>query len=987
MFMPIISKRISNIYQFNSEIKKFFILINYHLYILTKNSTNPNIITEMKNIYYIIANQYLYPFNILIDKDKLIINLISYEEDDFLDTIYCIKSFIYENYNSVASNIPQIKQYCSYSTIYYTKCQYDKHNSLIKCIYEDSSYIKFLVINSNNEYINDIYIESKSNLNINELVFTFSNNTDFICFKKDQKINCCHKKNSDTSFAIKSIPLSDGCSDLQIHHFEEKNDFLVACKRTSENSYDLFLYENSNFSSITYMLREFDNPDIKHFVIYNALTNKYQLISENDFEIKCKGEKNQSTDIIILSTNKIQENIETTNNHIYNYTNKEKFHTSYNNFTDNALLSNIHSYINTNNIINNTNYSRLISESIENFQEKIIKGDINISKIKEGKDFISYNEGLLISFTTTENQNEKENNYETTINLGKCESKLKDFYKIKNESTLYILKIEIEQKWINIPKIEYEVYYPFNSTKMEKLNLSICENTKIEISIPLNISEESIEQFNPKSNYYNDICSKKTTENGTDMILKDRRNEFLENNVTLCEDNCEFVKYDSNSKKAKCECQVKTILSFVDEIKIDKNNLMKNFVDINNIANIQIIKCYKIIFNKENLFKNYGFFLISFILIFLFISVILFICKYFQSLIIEINKIKYAKKNMNSSQKKVNQSKTQRKETVNKNMNMNINMNMNKMNYLSKISFKKVNRNNKLVKSKFKKIGKGKSLKLKAHFPPKKNILNIQKKTKTIKSNTNKKNNINNIISTKANEKLKKIMNYNDTELNSLNYKDSLKFDKRSYIKYYYSLLKKNQLILFAFVPNNDYNSQIIKIILFLFFFVLNLTVNALFFTDDTMHKIYMDSGSFNLNYQIPLTIYSSLISSIINIIIKFFALSEKQIISFKQMKCIKNIDYKAQELIVELKRKFILFFIIIFIFLSFFGFYISCFCGIYTNTQIHLIKDSVVGFCLSFGYPFLICLLPGVFRINALKAKNKDKEYLYKFSQLIQSL
>ena len=163
--------------------------------------------------------------------------------------------------------------------------------------------------------------------------------------------------------------------------------------------------------------------------------------------------------------------------------------------------------------------------------------------------------------------------------------------------------------------------------------------------------------------------------------------------------------------------------------------------------------------------------------------------------------------------------------------------------------------------------------------------------------------------------------------------------------------------------------------------------VNALFFTDDTKHKIYMDSGSFNLNYQIPLTIYSSLISSIINIIIKFFALSEKQIISFKQIKCIKNIDYKAQELIVELKRKFILFFIIIFIFLSFFGFYISCFCGLYTNTQIHLIKDSVVGFCLSFGYPFLICLLPGVFRINALKAKNKDKEYLYKFSQLIQSL
>ena len=67
--------------------------------------------------------------------------------------------------------------------------------------------------------------------------------------------------------------------------------------------------------------------------------------------------------------------------------------------------------------------------------------------------------------------------------------------------------------------------------------------------------------------------------------------------------------------------------------------------------------------------------------------------------------------------------------------------------------------------------------------------------------------------------------------------------------------------------------------------------------------------------------------------------------------------------------------------------YYITCFCGIYTNTQFHLIKDSVISFGLSLVYPFGTLLAPGIFRIHALNAKNKDKEYLYKFSQFVQDL
>ena len=130
------------------------------------------------------------------------------------------------------------------------------------------------------------------------------------------------------------------------------------------------------------------------------------------------------------------------------------------------------------------------------------------------------------------------------------------------------------------------------------------------------------------------------------------------------------------------------------------------------------------------------------------------------------------------------------------------------------------------------------------------------------------------------------------------------------------------------------------------------------------MHKIYIDSGSYNLLYQIPQIIYSSLISAILNIILKLLALSEKNILELKKIKIIEIINNKYNNNIKFLYFKFISFFIISFIFLLFFWYYISSFCAVYENTQIHLIKDTLISFGLSMIYPLGIYLIPGIFRI-----------------------
>ena len=226
--------------------------------------------------------------------------------------------------------------------------------------------------------------------------------------------------------------------------------------------------------------------------------------------------------------------------------------------------------------------------------------------------------------------------------------------------------------------------------------------------------------------------------------------------------------------------------------------------------------------------------------------------------------------------------------------------------------------------------------------------------------------------------------NLNDEELNTLDYSIALKIDKRTYFQYYWSLLKKKHLILFTFYPNNDYNLPSIKIFLFLVSFSLYFTINGFFFNDDTMHKINEDNGNFNLLYQLPQIFYSSVVSAIINMILKQLSLSEKNILALKGGKNYNKTLQYSKSIKRCLATKFIIFFILSYLFLLFFWYFIACFCGVYVNTQILLIKDTLISFGLSMLYPFGLDLIPGFFRIPALRASKKDKKCIYKISLII---
>ena len=123
-------------------------------------------------------------------------------------------------------------------------------------------------------------------------------------------------------------------------------------------------------------------------------------------------------------------------------------------------------------------------------------------------------------------------------------------------------------------------------------------------------------------------------------------------------------------------------------------------------------------------------------------------------------------------------------------------------------------------------------------------------------------------------------------------------------------------------------------------------TVNTLYFDDNSMNKIYETKSSFNLVYELQKMIYSSLISMVLNIILKLLVLSNNNIIKFKNDKTNGNFD--KRNIINILIIKFVLYFLIIFVFFFFLVLNINIWSNIwkYSNS---FIKRYFNKFCIIF--------------------------------------
>ena len=587
---------------------------------------------------------------------------------------------------------------------------------------------------------------------------------------------------------------------------------------------------------------------------------------------------------------------------------------------------------------------------------------MNNENMTSDTNIIIEGENTIYQLISSKKMAENDNTNMSIIDLGECEEKLLKEYHL---DYLLILKIDTKLDDNTAVILNYEVYNPIDN---QKLNLSLCSDMKIYTYSSYYPSEESLSKikqlsefgydlYDINNEFYQDICSSFTSENGTDILLSDRKNDFYEN-ISLCEKDCSYEGFDLEKNRIKCECPVK------EEIKIEESEpkqILEDFFDGSNFSNIKLLKCLKLVFSAKGQKNNIGSIIFIIIIIVLIILGIIYGINQEAFIIRNITKINNEKYKMNIKYNVYN--------TLN-NYNPNIKKEFSNP---SKRQKNKRNRDKKVVIFDY---------------------VNHNNGTNSI-SNLGKKNN-NYIYKSKLNtvtvqereinkEKLNyDIYNFNNEELNTLSYDMAFNYDKRTFFQYYMSLLKEKHLIIFTFCNSKDYNIFILKLSLLISSFSLYFTVNALFFNDNTMHDIYKQSGNASIISQISNIFYSTIISCFINIIIKKLGLSYNDMVKIKQIPNFTESLKQSTLLLKKLKIKFTFFFLLILLFVSFFWYFIAAFCAVYKNTQKILIENTLSSFGLSLLYPFGLNLLPGIFRIPSLKSYSKCSKCCYFISKIL---
>ena len=516
---------------------------------------------------------------------------------------------------------------------------------------------------------------------------------------------------------------------------------------------------------------------------------------------------------------------------------------------------------------------------------------------------------------------------------------------------------------------QYEVY---ESSNLQKLDISVCKDSLIDIYVPLTLSQDLLnlyeetkdlgyDLFNLNNKFYQDICTPYKSSNGADILLSDRIDYYYNNDETRCQSNCNFSDYLIESKYLKCKCDdSNSEINTKDSQKFNTEIIYKSFYDVLKFSNYKVLKCYKLAFTRHSLTKNIGSIII---LIFIFIYII-FIILYLIKGNNEIKKKLIIIKNNNNN--KIKEFKNTMKIKENNNI-------------LKGSSIKNDNKKKKRVKN------NNNTLPKKEYYPPKKIKLNKDSDIKILFQNKNNNKIIIDKASNSNNSFIKKIKKFNDIdkekmdnyELNHLEYEQAIKFDKRKFCEIYWSLLNRKQIILFTFFNPNDFNIIYIKFAQFIFLICTDMALNVFFFADETMHKMFLDYGKYDIVQQIPQIIYSNIVSIGIQILINFFSLTDK---NFYEIKC-KKLKKMIREIkIVKcIKLKLNFFILFTFIMLTFYWYTVTCFCSVYKNTQIAFIKDSFLSFCLLLLNPFILYLFPSLLRIISLKFHMKRLLYIFK--------
>ena len=606
----------------------------------------------------------------------------------------------------------------------------------------------------------------------------------------------------------------------------------------------------------------------------------------------------------------------------------------------------------------------------------------------------------------------RQNNANSSINY--ISSKEYDF-SFCNEDPIFL------DDEINIEDLKYS-----NENSSDISNITNNTNITINIDKILYARKYGIDLFDRYSSFLKDICFKFKSEKGSDVTLESRVEDYFQN-ITFCDDkeNSHYISYNysANTGTFTYRCAFgfytseKNKSSYIDIIDTELKSLVA-------VSNLKVITCYNKILNIRDITRNYGGIICIFVLIIQIVCFLIFcfcgtkpIEEYlddlfhlgriiFKSLsrISELriyggrlpernkskkeNKGKTPKKKFNLwgqirrlKEKNLLKLKQNKTKEIKRKSNVKIAPRKIKDDESEDVKIKIVDINDDIFKNgeKVKKI----KTKEEEKQSQKNTDGELSNNTKISKLDNSSKINFKDLEKKSENSQL---YEYESDELNELPLNKAIKYDKRTFCEYLGNILLFSHIILNVLFLHNDYNLFVVKLGLLFMTFPINLTMNLFFFTNKKIELSYEmaldDLSSFLSN--IGNTIYSSLLSNLLLILLKLICLTHKSVRSLRKMRDVGEAQKKSVCVLRCIKIRVTIYFLLSFFFLVIFGFYVLCFCTVFENTQIELIKSTFTSWLMSLLYPFIICFFTSLIRRFSFEWQSTC---LYKVKQMMQML
>ena len=625
------------------------------------------------------------------------------------------------------------------------------------------------------------------------------------------------------------------------------------------------------------------------------------------------------------------------------------------------------------------------SESLDNLHNDIKQkiGTLYQTSSNEGIIF-NLNNSTLQIYGLNKNRKEKTEfiirSNLTYIDLSNCINKIyeENSNNLNSEDDIVIVKYDIGDKTdsLTINPVEFQA---FNSRTGEEISLAPCRNA-IVISYPISsilntydldsnklrnldedinnlnlkekflkgkalyIEDKEIDSFNFQNKLYTDVCCPCEI-NGKDLILEDRFKYLYPLSFTFCESNCIYGHTDFIEERIFCNCSPKDGLNFGREFSPQINNANDKKAKDNQKGSI--LKCFT---KVSNISKNFGFFyglIIILVEIGMLILTILYSYKVFKMRV---------KKKFDITENEIidteNIEEINLRGEKNRKTDQNIKTSERNLENPPKKNNNQITKVNTTDKRKDRKKETKKTARQDLKDPE---VININNRLR-IKGKNSVENEEKMSYNSSSDNYYEKSSIHTMKELEEETLFELIKNEEKLLTVDYNSALRKNKAEILVIILTEILDKiYLIKVIwflqkyeifslyfsLYLLWHMLIVSFLSLFYTNNTLHKIWIKDNYPDLNYYLGFGFVACIISFVFYKGLSFLINNDKKIKEIENLnkENKREIGEKYNKMMFWAKIKMIIFYIAEFILLIIFFFYLIAFCGVNTGTSSILVE------------------------------------------------